>query len=570
MRLKRILAGVLAVVLLGVAWWAVSSTASAPRLSPSPPPLSSRDGDAVVPEAVPPVEVADAGLRLTATLMGAHPFIGEARVGAAFVSDEDRGWWEEEGRRRFARTGPSRLEELANVREWVKAPVIASEQGGRVGPVEVPSAPRYLLAAFEPDGTIWWADHMPATQPVTGTVDLGVLREQRPTGVRVRLEGARDVQGTFSVRLQRVVEPAEVEQASALLSVLAMAAPELMHAVQNDDFIPLVTDGETRLAPLPPDRSLRLWLRAPSGKRGLPVEVPLREGSVEPVSLDVAKVFPEGVGGSVTLRGRVLLGSGARPLGPAVLIRDDGEQVRVDADGRFTMQGVPTWKQTAFSVRREQEEEARRPVAPPFWDFGFSPAVAMQGTVDVEWRVPAYQWLVLRMDGFTRAQLKERSLPLYPVYLLERRDERGGWSEVTTQEFIPEGDSVAVSLTEPGTYRIQVASSPYASRPSSVARMGEGDGDVEVSLSPEGTSGASCEVHVTRQGLPVSGARVTASGRARSMPPVHGETDTAGRWRLGPVRSELLLLWVQGAEGESWEGDGAEACRRSGVVEVAL
>ncbi|RKG74478.1 carboxypeptidase regulatory-like domain-containing protein, partial [Corallococcus exercitus] len=299
----QVLFGVVVVLLLGVGAWMLLR--SEPVSLPPPPPVTAWVEDAGVPDVAPPLEIAeaaDAGLWLTATLEGSGPFEGEARVGAAFVSDSDRGWWEEEGRLRFARTGPARLEDMANVREWMEAPVTASAQGGVVGPVAVPSAPRYQVMAFAPDGTVWWGDQVPATQPVTGRVDLGPLREHPPTGVRVRLEGARDIPGTFSVRMQRGVDPENAEKASRLLTVLALAAPELMQAFENDTPVPLVNDGETRLAPLPPDRSLRLWLRTPSGKQSEPVEVPLREGSVEPVTLDVAKLFPEGVGDTVTLR----------------------------------------------------------------------------------------------------------------------------------------------------------------------------------------------------------------------------------------------------------------------------
>ncbi|RKH68242.1 carboxypeptidase regulatory-like domain-containing protein [Corallococcus aberystwythensis] len=571
MRVKRILGGLLVAVLLGVGAWMLLRSAPVPP--PMPSPVATWIEDAGVPEVSPPVETAgvpDAGLWLTATLEGSRPFEGEARVGAAFISDSDRGWWEEEGRQRIARTGPARLEDLANVREWVEAPVTASAQGGVVGPVEVPSAPRYQVMAFSPDGTVWWGDHVPATQPVTGRVDLGRLREHPPTGIRLRLDGARDIPGTFSVRMQRVADPETVDAVSRLLPVLALAAPGLMHAFENDTPVPLVKDGETRLAPLPPDRSLRLWLRTPSGKQSEPVEVSMREGSIAQVTLDVARMFPEGLGETVTLRGRVLLGDGTRPLGTAVYRRGDGEELPLALDGRFTIPDVPAWTETRFTVRREVAEEEGRPQGPLWWDFVFTPTAESRGTVDVVWRMPVYRWLVLRMDGFTRAQLREHSEPPYPVYLLERRDARGDWIIVPTREFRPEGDNLAVSLTEPGTYRIQVASSPYASRPSSTARVGEDFAEVETRLSPEDAAVSACEVRVTREGQPVAGAMVIAGGGIPSLPPVRGDTDSAGRWRMGPVTSSALPLQVHGGDAMDWEGDGAEACRRSGVVEVRL
>ncbi|RYZ37946.1 MAG: carboxypeptidase regulatory-like domain-containing protein [Myxococcaceae bacterium] len=569
MRWKHLLTGGLLGALLLAAWWAASR-------APEPPPMpvasvSVQAADAGVRDVVPPVETreeADAGLWLRATLEGEHPFVGEARVGAAFISDEDLRWWRQ-GQERGERAGPSRLEDLANVRGWVSAPVTASAQGGVLGPVEVPPAPRYQLVAFEPDGTFWWGDHVPSSPPASGTLDAGVLRATRPTGVRVRLAGARDEAGTFSVRIERDVDPADAERASALLVVLRLVAPELMVALQDGLPVPLMKDGDTALAPLPPDRAVRLWLRAPSGREGGPVEVPLREGTVGTVTLDVARLFPEGVGRAVTLRGRVLLGATSRSAGPAVLRTEEGREVPVDAEGRFTVPDVPAWRASRFTMWRE-EGASGRPVAPSHSEFTFTPTAQMAGTAEVVWRTPVYRWLVLRMDGFTRAQLQSQAQAPYPVYLLQRRDARGAWSDVAAQEFIPEKDDVAVSLLEPGAYRVLTASSPYALRPSTEARAGADDAEVEVRLAPETTPAPSCEVSVTHEGRPVVGALVTADGGDRSMPPVRGETRMDGRWPLGPVRADLLQLRVQAEGHAAWEGDGVEACRRSGVIEVKL
>ncbi|MCY1036848.1 carboxypeptidase regulatory-like domain-containing protein [Corallococcus sp. BB11-1] len=569
MRWKQVLTGMLLGAVLLAAWWAASRR---PGVSPvRVPSVSVEVADAGVRDVVSAVEareVADAGLWLRATLEGTQPFTGEARVGAAFISDEDLRWWEQ-GRERGAHAGPSRLEDLANVRGWVTAPVTASARGGVLGPVEVPSAPRYQLVAFEPDGTFWWGDLVPASPPGSGLLDAGVLRATRPTGVRVRLAGARDVAGAFSVRIERDVDPVDAERASALLEVLRLVAPELMGALRDGLPMPLGKEGDTVLAPLPPDRAVRLWLRAPSGREGGPVDVPLREGTVGTVTLDVARLFPEGVGRTVALRGRVLLGDTSRSAGPAVLRTEDGREVEVAADGRFTVPDVPTWRASRFTLWRE-EGASGRPVAPSQGDFTFTPTAETAGTAEVVWRLPVYRWLVLRMDGFTRAQLQARARPPYPVYLLQRRDARGAWSDVPAQEFIPEGDGVAVSLLEPGTYRVMIASSPYALRPSTVAHAAAEAADVEVRLAAEEAPAPSCEVLVTQQGRPVAGALVTADGGGRSMPPVRGETLTDGRWSLGPVRSERLQVQVQAEGHADWEGEGTEACRRSGVLEVKL
>ncbi|MFP2934145.1 carboxypeptidase regulatory-like domain-containing protein, partial [Pyxidicoccus sp. 3LG] len=159
------------------------------------------------PPAEAPVHPEPGGLRLRAVLEGERPFQGEARVGAAFISDEDRRTWEAAKREGVGGAGPTRLEDLANVAEWKPAMVTPSAAGGTLGPEPVEAAPRYRLLAWERDGTFWWGDVVPESPvPASGLLDAGVLRARRPTGVRVRLVDARPEQGPFSVRLERVVD----------------------------------------------------------------------------------------------------------------------------------------------------------------------------------------------------------------------------------------------------------------------------------------------------------------------------------------------------------------------------
>jgi hypothetical protein len=503
------------------------------------------------------------GLRLRAVLQGEHPFRGEARVGAAFISEEDRLAWEAA---RGEGAGPERLEALANVAEWRPVEVTPSAWGGTLGPVPVPPAPRYRVLAWEPDGTFWWGDFVPGEVPASGELDAGVLRARRPTGVRVRLAGARPEQGTFSVRVERVVAPdsRDVESASELLPVVRHAAPALAEALAEGTFIPLSPAEDTPLLPLPPDPAVRLWLRADSGRVAGPVEVPLREGRVEGVTLEVAALFGGGVGSRVTLRGRLLLeGSSAPPPG-ARLLGPDGRAVALAPDGRFTAEGLPSWQPSRFTAEVEAPASGR-PVAPARWDFDFTPRPE-GGEAEVTWRVPAFRWLVLRLDAFARGRLGARRP--YPVFLLQRRDAREQWRTHAAEAFIPEEAGVAVSLLEPGTYRVLAAASPYEVYFSGSARVDEGP-EHAVSLRVD-EGGVPCEVRVTRAGAPVYGALVTAGSAYGSLPPVRGRTDAEGRWRLGPVRVDSLHLEVQVDGRPAWAGELASACEVSDVVEVRL
>ncbi|WP_240360728.1 carboxypeptidase-like regulatory domain-containing protein [Pyxidicoccus caerfyrddinensis] len=595
-----------------VLWWVWPRTLEAEAVPARPADVV----EAVTPTPVVsevPTRAEPEGPRLRAVLEGEHPFHGEARVGAAFISEEDRRTWEAAKREGGGGAGPERLEDLANVAEWRPAVVTPSASGGTLGPEPVPVANRYRVLAWEPDGTFWWGDGVP--ESVEGLVDLGVLRARRPTGVRVRLAGARPEQGPFSVRLERVVDADSrvAERASKILPVVAHAAPVVAAALRDGTPVPLQEGvraapadtaarsegalvpsragahvapvgasarsentsvslisgaGETQLLPLPPDPAVRLWLRSASGREGGPVEVALREGRVETVVLDVDALFPGGVGGTVTLRGRVLLEGSDRPPPGARLLGPEGEAVALEPDGRFTAPGLPSWQASRFTVQLEAPPSGR-PVSPARHEFEFTPE---PGATDAEvtWRVPVYRWLVLRMEGFTRAQLQARARRPYPVFLLQRRDGDGpSWLTHPADVFQDEEDGVAVSLLQPGTYRVLAAASPYEVHASTSAELGGNATERTVSVQVD-EGGVPCEVHVTVAGAPVYGALVTSASTLGSLPPARGRTDAEGRWRLGRVRADSLHLEVEADGHPPWAGEVAAACEASGVVEVRL
>ncbi|QSQ28545.1 carboxypeptidase regulatory-like domain-containing protein [Pyxidicoccus parkwayensis] len=550
-----------------VSWWMWPSALEA-AFVPAPPEVVAEIAEPVPAVAEAPVRAEPEGLKLRVVLEGEHPFRGEARVGAAFISEEDRRTWEAAKREGGGGAGPERLEDLANVAEWRPAAVTPTASGGVLGPEPVPVAPRYRVMAWESDGTFWWGDVV--SESATGIVDLGVLRARRPTGVRVRLAGARPEQGPFSVRLERVVDPdpRAAERASEILPVVEHAAPVVAAALRDGTLVPLTSDaGELSLLPLPPDPSVRLWLRSASGREGGPVEVRLREGRVETVVLDVDPLFPGGVGGTVTLRGRILVEGATRPPPGAQLLGPEGEALRLEPDGHFTAQGLPSWRASRFTVRMGAPVSGR-PVAPAQHEFEFTPE-AGASEAEVTWRVPAYRWLVVRMDGFTRAQLQSRARRPYPVVLLQRRDGAGQWLTHSADIFQEQEDGWAVSLVQPGTYRVLAAASPYEVHTSTSVTVGEGDADATVSVRVD-EGGVPCEVRVTSSGAPVYGALVTSGSTLGSLPPARGRTDAEGRWRLGRVRADSLHLEVEADGHPPWVGEASAACNASGVVDVRL
>ncbi|MCP3099752.1 carboxypeptidase regulatory-like domain-containing protein [Myxococcus sp. K15C18031901] len=559
----------LAAGLLGLVcvWWRETA---APVVGPVRPVSTSRPA---MPEVAPlpasEATVAPRGLWLRAVLEGAHPFQGEARIGAATIASEDARRWEAARREGSGGAGPARREDLANVASWERATVAPSAVGGVLGPEPVAPAVRYQVMAWEPDGTFWWESLEPGEVPASGVLDLGVLRARRPTGVRVRLKGARPAQGVFSLRLARGVgeDARDVERASELWPLVRHAAPRVAAALGEGTALSFEAEGEVALVPLLPDAAVRLWLRAESGQESGPVEVALREGWVETVVLDVDALFPGGLAKTVALRGRVLLeGTSAAPPG-ARLMGPEGRAVDMAGDGRFVVEGLPSWRPSHFTVTMPPASGGR-PIAPASRLFSFTPS-PRDTEAEVTWRVPAYRWLVLRMDPFARSQLEARARRPYPVFLLERRAEDGRWLTESAEHFLPDAQGLAVSVERVGTYRVQVAASPVDVQPTAPVVF---DGEIrERQVAPSSREdGATCVVRVMSGGAPVSGAGVTLSGARGSLPPLRLLTDVEGLARLGGVGEGPVQVEVSREARDSWSGDIAASCASAGLAEVHL
>ncbi|ATB50875.1 carboxypeptidase-like regulatory domain-containing protein [Corallococcus macrosporus] len=562
--------GAAALVVAALAlWWLWPEDAAAPDAPPrapaerveAPPPVS-------LPPRMAPAPVRAEGLRLRVVLRGDVPFEGEARVGVTSISDADRHMWEVSKREGRSGAGPEKLEDLANVSEWRPVEVTPSVTGGTLGPVPVPVAPLYRVVAWAPDGTFWLGDVVPESEDFTGVVEA-VLSARAPTGVRVRLMGGRPEHGPFSLRVVRGVaqDVRDAERASELLPVVRHVAPDLASALSDEAVLPLPVGEPLELLPLPPDSAVLLQLQSTAGRVSKRVEVPLREGRVEPVVLDVDELFPEGVGQTVTLRGKVELEGtfippeGARLLGPGDV------EVPLATDGRFVVSGLPSWEPSHFRVE-VASPLSRRPVAATEQSFQFMPKPGVRDA-EVTWRVPAYRWLVLRMDGAMRAQMEARTQKPYPVYVLQRWGEGARWELASAGAFIPEEDGMAVSILEPGRYRVLVSFSVHEVYASTAADVGEGNADGIVTFQVD-VEGSDCEVLVTAGRKPVFGARVTASSDVSSLPPAWGLTDAEGRWRLGRVRPFGLHLEVEAEGYAPWTGEVSEACGRGGEVRVQL
>ncbi|NVJ13460.1 carboxypeptidase-like regulatory domain-containing protein [Myxococcus sp. AM010] len=559
-----------ALVLAALAmWWLWPADVAAPGAPPRAPAARMEAATPVKPPPpVAPEPPRPEGLRLRVVLRGDVPFQGEARVGVASITDADRHLWEVSKREGREGAGPERLEDLANVSEWRPVEVTPSLAGGVLGPVLVPVAPLYRVVAWAADGTFWLGDVVPEEGAATGVVEA-VLSARAPTGVRVRLAGVRPEHGPFSLRVVRGVsrDARDAERASELLPVIRQVAPDLASALADGVALPLPVGNPLELLPLPTDPSVGLVLRSAAGRESGWVEVPLREGRLESVVLDVDSLFPEGLGEAVTLRGKLELEGTFRPPEGARLLGPEDVEVPLAPDGRFVVSGLPSWAPSRFRVEVASPVSGR-PVAATEQAFDFSPEPGVRDA-EVTWRVKPYRWLVLRMDGAMRAQLEARTQKPYPVFILQRWRDGTRWELASAGAFIQEEDGMAVSILAPGRYRVLVSFSVHEVYSSTAADMGEDrvDGAVTFQVDVEGRD---CEVLVTAGRKPVFGARVTASSDVGSLPPAWGLTDARGRWRLGRVRPFGLHLEVEAEGYAPWTGDVAEACRRAGEVRVQL
>ncbi|MFP2956712.1 hypothetical protein ACLEPN_02480 [Myxococcus sp. 1LA] len=359
----------------------------------------------------------------------------------------------------------------------------------------------------------------------------------------------------------------DAERASELLPVVRHVAPTLASALADGTALPLLVGKPLELLPLPPDPSVLLQLQSAAGRGSKRVEVPLREGRVEPVVLDVDELFPEGVGETVTLRGKLELEGTTSPPEGARLLGPEDVEVPLAPDGRFVVSGLPSWESSRFRVE-VASPVSRRPVTETEQSFQFMPESGVRDA-EVTWRVKAYRWLVLRMDGAIRARMEARTQKPYPVFVLQRWRHDTQWGLASAGAFIPEEDGMAVSILEPGRYRVLVSFSVHEVYTSTAADMGEdmADGAVTFQVDVEGND---CDVLVTDGRKPVFGARVTASSDVSSLPPAWGLTDAEGRWRLGRVKPFGLHLEVKAEGYAPWIGEVSEACRRGGKVRVQL
>ncbi|MEQ8822170.1 MAG: carboxypeptidase-like regulatory domain-containing protein [Sumerlaeia bacterium] len=548
---------------IAVAKAAQEAATDTPRTAPVGTP-------AATPEAAEQTAAASAApFRLAAELLAP---VGDADggvtalVGITAIAPEDLAEMEAQQAAGGEGAGARGYFELANVREWIPARVIAlpdGEAGVRtlLSP-DLPDAPFYRVAAYTDRGTLWLADVFPAeTEPrEVESQEYRMVPQPiepiAPTGLRLRLVNDTLGQGEYLLRLSR--RPAEdalwAEDASRIGGLLGRMAPAIAAAYREEAPLAVTVDEAARLAPLYPDPAVRLTLLTVSGVEAEPMVVELAPGQIVEAELDIGALFgDDAAAGLVDLRGRLVREGSGEPIAGALVERPGapGQNQRItDEDGRFVFEGLPRARETKLRVLAAgpgsefpatAEEEMglgpRRAMPRVHW-LTFDPvADALEESAteaEVTFEVPQFRWLLAEIDERERERLAIGAKVPYPIYVLERYDEGAdAWRETGAEEFLREADGIAVSIEDPGIYRVVAARSAVDMAYSEPALVENGEARTPL----DWEFGRETQIYVedAQTGRPVGGAYVAISGPYGSLPPLEGETAKDGYFETGSV-----------------------------------
>lgn len=538
-------------------------------------------------------------LRLQATLRpsgGPGRLQAKGMVGPARISDEDRGEFELQKSQGGAGAGPARVEDLANVVEWIEAAVDPDDVGGGVlGPVEVEPAALYRIFAWDADARYYLGEFIPPTvAPEDGLYDAGELDPISPTGIRVTLVNNFLKEPSFLLRLVRQPNEKTADLDSAMAPLIEWIAPELAGALGEN--VPLVIDPEkpTEFLPLFPDPAIQLKFATLAGTDGYPVDVQLERGRVKDIRIDLADVFSPESGGFLDLEGRLV---NALDDSPAAGVRVERVDAPVesadltDSDGAFHFSNLSRLDVTRFRATIETPESGR-PAGPSEATFAFNPLSQnlpeTATTANVEWKLPAYRWVVLDLPRARREALRNPKHPYYPIYALEMpvSDFHSiTWAIAPAGQFIEEENGVAVSidsskerriLVSPGSmpvvqvdslnasffrageYRIKVIAGPLTAVDSEPATFGPSDTEVHTTVDLswlEFFRPCTLVCRAKSDGSPLRYQRIQISSPyARGIPPAEFDTDGSGRVSLGPITALAFTVVCPSAgmiEGEA-------------------
>jgi hypothetical protein len=177
-------------------------------------------------------------------------------------------------------------------------------------------------------------------------------------------------------------------------------------------------------------------------------------------------------------------------------------------------------------------------------------------TIEVEWEMPAFQWLIGRIPEALQRQISERARPPHPIYALERfDDETGSFRATRAQEFIPEKNAIAVSIQRPGLYRLQLMMTPLQSITSIPVEITEEDEEVTTEWDASTiAAGRILRIRVLdEERRPIGGAQISAFGGDAAIPALSLESDRSGNAVLDEVTTDRLTIYAVDPAGREAE-----------------
>lgn len=445
---------------------AQSESRSAGRRATGAPEVPRAEAAAVITTSV--------GVR--ARLVGAATSAAEGKlvtyIAAAEINPVDLAEQNARAARGNTGAGASDVLELANVLSWTSASIAADvpQPGDVIAASQLlPIAPVYEIAAYDyADDRIYHhrithAQALQAQEPIA-------VEPVAATGLSIRLVNSEALGSAIQARIDRQPsrERANAESASALLHMIKLFKPELADALIEQDALLLATTATTILAPLPQDPSVGLMLATGTGIETGPLVFALEPGVIRNVEIDCAALFETRDIVGTTLRARVLLEPDDTPLSGAVVSRMKneipGEQHVTNNDGTVSFDGIPLSTPTEFLVETTASSAQGRALAPRT-RFQFKPPTTTSLLSSATWKLRPYSWLVMelpdvkRTAGSSRVSIAGREYGFHwPVYLLQKRD-RGDqpWKNDRVDQFTESDNTIAVSVSSPGEYRIGIA-----------------------------------------------------------------------------------------------------------------
>lgn len=565
----------------------VVPAAQMPRHEPPPTP----EATPAIPTPEPAPWTSD--VTLTIPLGASHHPPTQALVGPLLVDEADvMEWlaWLEEG---AVGAGPARLADLGNVKEWMQVPPpVPLEDGSwQIGPLAAPRGIGYQVMAWNPQHTLWLGDERFDDEPEPGAhLTLRRIEPQAPTQLRLVLQNVPRTDAGYLLYLGRVPSEDSMhhEAASRMMRFIEKIEPDLGFAYSADTPMLLEAAAPVHvLSPLPPDAGIELVFSRLTGVQAAPVIVELVPHEVREVVVDMAMLFPHEAAPGFTLRGQVLVGNSAVPL-PGASIRELGRMERTattDASGAFTLDYLPFGPEVRFEVSVEETPEGQRPLTVRRHEFSFEPDDAQRaqgppaGPLEVIWRMPAHSWLVATIPQELRAEMAAEAEIPYPIYALQRRDpEVGMWRDTRSEAFVDDPAGVAVGIARLGDFRVVVAGSPLWCVYSEGASFETPADGIERRVNLDASAGSLRAPELTlvciddATGAPAADVALSVYGPHRSLPPLVGAPNRAGRFSLGPVTVPRLIIGARYGRQEEREieVDVTREVKPGGIIELRL